>query len=106
MIEGGNDINPMSSKIVKEKHDAKMRSEEVRSKISKTMHELRTTVGFSEDHKQKIKESRKKRKEIRAALGLKFYDDCDHCKTRSRKVYCVLDCDKVLIFDSIKDAGR
>lgn len=62
MMEGGNDENPMNSAIVKEKHDNKMRSKEVREKISKTMHELRTTIGFSEAHKRKISEAQKDRK--------------------------------------------
>lgn len=106
MMEGGNDENPMNSEIVKEKHDAKMRSDEVRKKISKTMRELRTTIGFSDEHKQKIKESRQKRKEERAAQGLNFYDHPENMASRSLGVYCILDTGEKYEFDSILHAGQ
>lgn len=106
MAPGGVGTNIFKSKKVKEKHAKKMRSEEVRNKISKTMHELRTTVGFSEEHKRKIRKSSQKRKEERAKLGLKFYDDCSHCATRSLPVYCILDTGERYDFDSIIHAGK
>lgn len=106
MMEGGNDENPMSSEIVKEKHDAKMRSDEVRAKISETMSKLRTEQGFSEEHKQKIKEARKKRKEERAAIGLGFYEHPENMASRSMAVYCILDSGERYEFKSIKDAGK
>lgn len=105
MIEGGNDENPMNSAIVKEKHDKKMRSKEVREKISKTMSELRLTKGFSEEHKRKINESRKKRKIERAKLGLGFYDHPERMASRSLKVYCIINNER-FDFDSILDAGK
>lgn len=106
MIDGGNDENPMNSDIVKEKHDIKMRSREVRTKISETMSKLRTEQGFSEEHKQKIKETRKKRKAERAALGLGFYDHPENMASRSVAVYCILDSGEKYEFKSIKDAGK
>lgn len=106
MMAGGNDENPMNSAAVKEKHDTKMRSEEVRAKISKTMKELRRTTGFSEEHKQKIKESRQRRKEKRAAAGLGFYDCPENMASRSLGVYCILDTGETLEFDSILHAGK
>ena len=106
MMDGGNDENPMSSKIVKDKHDCKMRSEEVRTKISKSLSELRNSVGFSEEHKQKIKESRAKRKEERAALGLNFYEHPENMASRSIVVYCILNTGEQFEFKSILDAGK
>ena len=106
MAPGGVNTNIFTSEIVKENHANKMRSIDVRNKISKTMHELRTINGFSDEHKTKIKQSCKKRKEERASIGLKFYDDCSHCATRSIKVYCILDNGSRYSFDSIWQAGK
>ena len=47
MTKGGTDENPMNSEIVKQKHAEKLRSEEVRKKISKTLSDLRLNEGFS-----------------------------------------------------------
>lgn len=106
MMDGGNDENPMNSAVVKQKHDDKMRSKEVRNKISTTMHELRTTIGFSEEHKQRIKASREKRKQERKALGLGFYNHPEHMASRSMAVYCILDTGERFDFDSILHAGK
>ena len=105
-IPGGSEQNPMDFAPTKEKHDAKMRSAEVRQKISETMSRLRTEQGFSEEHKQKIKEARAKRKQERAALGLKFYDDTSHCANASLPVYCILEDGQRFEFKSIKDGGK
>jgi group I intron endonuclease len=59
MKQGGQDENPMNSSIVREKHDIKMRSEEVRTKISKSMTEYRNKHGFSASHRQKLSEAAK-----------------------------------------------
>ena len=59
MKQGGQDENPMNSEIVRKKHDDKMRSEEVRAKISKSMSEYRNTHGFSDQHRQKLSEAAK-----------------------------------------------
>lgn len=59
MMDGGLDSNPMDSEIVKKKHYEKVHSIETRTKISKTMHDLRTTQGFSEEHLQKLSDAAK-----------------------------------------------
>lgn len=104
MVKGG-DTNPMDSEIVKQKHDEIMRDPNTTKKISDSLKEYRKINGFSEDHLQKIKEARAKRKQERAALGLKFYDDCTHCATRSLACYCILDTGECYSFTSIKEAG-
>lgn len=106
MMQGGNNENPMNSDIVKAKHDAKMRSVEVRTKISETMSKLRTTQGFSDEHKQKIRESREKRKAERKAKGLKFYDHPENMASRALAVYCILENGDRYEFDSILHAGQ
>ena len=106
MAPGGVGTNIFTSEVVRKKHARKMRDPKTRKKISKTMHELRTTIEFSDEHKKKIRESSQRRKEERAKLGLKFYDDCSHCATRSRAVYCILDTGERFEFDSILHAGK
>lgn len=106
MMPGGNNKNPMDSYIVKAKHDFIMRTDEVRNKISKTLSEKRLKEGFSEEHKQKIKESRAKRKAERAAQGLGFYDHPENMASRSIGCYCILDTGERFDFESIKDAGK
>ena len=106
MTKGGADENPMNSELVKKKHAEKLRSEEVRKKISKTLSERRLSEGFSSEHKQKIKESREKRKQERAALGLNFYEHPENMASRSITVYCILDTGEQFEFNSILDAGK
>lgn len=60
-IPGGQDQNPMDFKQIKEKHDSKMRSEEVREKISKTLSETLKQNGRSEAYRKKISDSQKDR---------------------------------------------
>ena len=56
----GGDSNPMNSKVVSDKHDAKMRSKEVRTKISNTMKEKAANgLLFSDEHKKHLTESLK-----------------------------------------------
>lgn len=56
MYKGGKE-NPMNSKIVATKHLNKMRSEEVREKISKSMKKMRADKGFSQTHLDNISKS-------------------------------------------------
>lgn len=105
-MPGGNNKNPMSSEIVKAKHDFIMRTEEVRNKISKTLSKKRLEEGFSDEHKQKIKESRAKRKAERAAQGLSFYEHPENMASRSIGCYCILDTGERFDFKSIKDGGK
>ena len=106
MMPGGNDKNPMDSETVKAKHDFIMRTEEVRNKISKTLSKKRLEEGFSDEHKQKIKESRAKRKAERAAKGLSFYDHPENMASRNIGCYCILDTGERFDFKSIKDGGK
>jgi group I intron endonuclease len=106
MMPGGNDKNPMDSAIVKAKHDFIMRTEEVRNKISKTLSKKRLEEGFSEEHKQKIKESRARRKAERAAQGLGFYDHPENMASRNIGCYCILNTGERFDFKSIKDGGK
>lgn len=55
----GGDNNVMFSEETKEKHDAKMRSTEVRNRISDSMKKLRQEKGFSQETRQKISEKLK-----------------------------------------------
>lgn len=59
MAEGG-DINVMHSEVIKERHDKKMRSPEVRRKISES---LKATIqkngGMSEEHRRHLSENKK-----------------------------------------------
>lgn len=106
MMPGGNNKNPMNSEIVKAKHDFIMRTEEVRNKISKTLSKKRLEEGFSDEHKQKIKESRAKRKAERAAQGLSFYEHPENMASRSIGCYCIIDTGERFDFKSIKDGGK
>lgn len=106
MMDGGNDENPMNSEKVKKKHAQKLSSQEIRDKISKSLSDYRKREGFSVEHKQKIKESREKRKQERAALGLKFYEHPENMASRSITVYCILDTGEQFEFKSILDAGK
>ena len=94
MTPGGTESNPMDSEIVKQKHLSRIRSQEVREKISKTLHDLRTTVGFSEEHRKKISEAMK---------GNHNFGTGD---TRSLGVYCILISGEKFEFHSILDAGK
>ncbi len=106
MLPGGNDETPMHDSTVKAAHDSRMRSSVVRAKISKTLSEYRTTFGFSESHKQKIKQARERRKQIRRELGLNFYNNPEHMASRSKPVYCILDTGERFDFKNILEAGR
>ena len=106
MAPGGVGTNIFKSEKVKEKHSKKMKDPKTKEKISKSMHELRTIIGFSPEHKYKIRQAHIKRKEERLKAGLKFYDDCTHCATRSRAVYCILNTGELFEFDSILHAGK
>lgn len=128
MKHGGQDENPMNSAVVKEKHDEKMRSEEVRSKISKSMTEYRNTHGFSADHKQKLSDAAKNQvyfykddkvththvdnqDRINQLLqeGWLTVEKGSHkvkaFATRSVGCYCILSTGESFAFDSILEAG-
>ena len=135
MMSGGNEENPMNSSLVKEKHDNKMRSKEVRDKISKTLSETLKQNGRSDEYRKKISDSQKDRQcfkkdnKITYTAGAnvdkinqlladgwinitkekktsKNYKKCIQFATRSRAVYCILDTGERFEFDSILRAGK
>ena len=61
MIPGGRNENPMNSKTIKDKHDAKMRTEEVRKKISKSLSDTLKKHGRSDEYRKKLSEVQKDR---------------------------------------------
>lgn len=104
-IEGG-DTNPMSNAQILEKHNHKMRTEEVRNKISSTMKKLRAENGFSEITRQKISEKLKGNQhgkgKSRPLSAIKTTAIAHY-----KKVYCLdLEGNKLKEFESIKSAAE
>ena len=135
VLSGGTDENPMNSSIVKEKHDNKMRSKEVREKISKTLSETLKQNGRSEAYRKKISDSQKDRQCFKKGTKITYtaganidkinqltadgwinitkekkisknYKKCIQFATRSRAVYCILNTGERFEFDSILHAGK
>lgn len=116
MAPGGN-INTMYSEVVKAKHDSKMRTDSVRSKISESMKKsYKERGGPSAEHRQHLSESRKKlyasaagditRAKFRESFKLSeaHYRALNDAKNKS--VYCVDTAgDVVAEFDRVKDAA-
>ena len=101
----GGDNNVMFSENVKHKHDAKMRTKEVRSKISASMKKLRQTNGFSQETRKKISEKLKGNKHF---LGKTRTADAIHRTTLSlmRPVHCEdVNGNIVAQFPSVKSAA-
>ena len=92
MVDGG-DNNIMDIESVKTKHDEKMRSLEVRNKISKTMKEkIARGELFTDVHRKRLSKS---------AIGNHNFGNGD---TRSIGCYCVLENGEKLHFHSYRDA--
>lgn len=62
MMPGSTKENPMSSELVKSKHDNIMRSDAVRKKISDSLKRYRQENGVSEEHRKKLSEAQQNRK--------------------------------------------
>lgn len=117
MAPGGS-INTMYSDIVKAKHDAKMRSADVRNKISKSMiQSYRARGGLTDDHRRHLSESRKQLYAspegdiIRAKFKQSFKLSDAHYKAlndaKNKAVYCIdADANVVAEFDRVKDAAE
>lgn len=103
----GGDINPMYSEVVKEKHLASMRSDEVRSKISNTMKtHIANGEFFTDEHRRRISESMKGNKNFQ---GHKRTPEAIAATAKSlhKKVHCVNESgDIVARFDAVVDAAR
>lgn len=94
MVDGG-DNNVMDIESVKTKHDKAMQSEEVRSKISRTMKEkIANGEFFTEEHRRKLAES---------AKGNHNFGSGD---TRSIGCYCITENGERLQFHSYRDAWK
>jgi len=134
MMPGGSEENPMNSSTVKEKHDRKMRSAEVRAKISKTLSERLQKEGRSIEYRQKISKSQKDRQcfvkdgkitytaganidkinqlladgweNITKEKKLNKTKKCKQFATRSKAVYCILDTGERFDFESILLGGK
>lgn len=113
----GAEFNPMNDPESKDKHDLKMRSDDVRSKISST---LKSTIskngGFSELHKKHLSENKKafyqtpRGKAVAKKFSEKFNISPEHRATINaalhKAVYCI-DINGTVIqnFDSVKSAA-
>ena len=116
MAPGGS-INTMYSDVVKAKHDAKMRTEAVRNKISSSMKaSYKRRGGPTEDHRKHLSESRKQLYAssqgdiVRAKFKQSFKLSDAHYRAlndaKNKSVYCVDESANVVAeFDRVKDAA-
>lgn len=114
----GGSTNTMDSPIVKAKHDAKMRSPEVRKQISESMKaSYAERGGPTEEHRKHLSESRKalyaseKGDEIREKFRKSFKFSAEHFKalndSKNKSVYCVNESGEVIAeFERVKDAAQ
>ncbi len=116
MTPGGNN-NPMRSVVVSEKHIAKMRSPEVRKKISESMKaSYQRRGGVNEEHRKHLSESRKmlyasdKGDAIKDKFRQSFKFSPEHFRAlndaKNKAVYCVnVEGQVVAEFTRVKDAA-
>lgn len=102
----GGDNNVMDSPIVKEKHDAIMRSDDVRLKISQSMKQYRKENPFSENHRKKISEKLKGNKHFAGHHITNEHKEALN-KSHYKKVYCI-DHDNNIVakFDNVQSASK
>lgn len=117
MAPGGG-YNPMSSDVVAEKHHSKMRTPEVRQKISESMKaSYAERGGPTEDHRKHLSQSRKdlyaseRGDEIRAKFRESFKFSPEHFKAlndaKNKSVYCIDEKGELIAeFDRVKDAAQ
>lgn len=116
MVPGGR-VNPMDYGPLKEAHDAVMRSEDVRNRISASMKEsYRKRGGPTPEHRAKLSASRKalyaspKGDEVRAKFRNSFKFSEEHYRAindaKNKSVYCIdEDGNIVAEFKRVKDAA-
>lgn len=100
----GGDTNAMDCQISREIHDSKMRSSEVRNKISDTMSKYRADHPFSDEHRSNLSESMRGNTNF---LGHKRSADAIEKTAMSLRkgIYCVnAEGAVVAEFDSVKSA--
>ena len=104
-IEGGI-TNPMNYETIKEFHNKRMRSEEVKTKISNTMKKLRKEKGFSEETRNKISQKLKGNQHFK---GKKRTPEAIQKTSESlfKSVYCIdLEGNVLQEFNSVKEAAK
>lgn len=118
MIEGGSGINPMFYEKARTKHDAIMRSDEVRAKISHSMKESYAKRGGpSMAHRNHLSEQKKalyssaQGELVKQKFKEHFELTLEHRKAliegRSKGVYCVDEYGQVVNrFSKVKDAAK
>ena len=116
MAKGGS-INVMYSDVVADKHDKKMRSPEVRKKISESMKQsYRERGGPSDSHRLHLSQSRKalynseKGEEVKAKFRQSFHFSEEHFRalndSKNKSVYCIDESGTVVAeFKRVKDAA-
>lgn len=116
MAPGGS-INIMYSPVVARKHNSKMRSDEVRAKISESMKKsYQDRGGPSESHRAHLSESRKalyasdKGEIVKEKFRKSFKFTPEHFKalndSKNKSVYCVDESGQLVKeFDRVKDAA-
>ena len=98
---GGTD-NPMFNDTIKEKHDARMRTEDVRRKISNTMkHKIANKELFTEEHRRNLSRAMQGNQHFK---GHKRSPEAIQATAKSlhKKVYCVNEFNTIVArFDSV-----
>lgn len=116
MARGGS-INIMYSDIIKERHDTKMRTPEVRKKISDSMKKYYQVNGMSEEHRHRLSENKKafytseRGEETKRKFKETFRLSEAHYKAlndaKNKSVYCIdTEGNVVASFDRVKDAAK
>lgn len=104
-IDGGK-ANPMNYNLVKEYHKQKMRSNEVKVKISNAIKQIRKEKGFSEETRKKISLKLKGNKHFK---GKKRTLEAIRKTSQSlyKQVYCIdINGNKIKEFNSVIDAAK
>ena len=114
----GGKINVMYSPVVKEKHDAVMRSEDVRNRISASVRQgYQARGGPSAEHRAKLSASRKalyaspEGEIVKQKFRQSFHLSDSHFRAlndaKNKAVYCVSECGELVAeFKRVKDAAE
>jgi len=114
----GGTINTMYSEVIKERHDCKMRSPEVRKKISDSLKaHFQKTGGMSEEHKRHLSENKKAfYASERGQLTKQKHKETFHLSeshyralndAKNKAVYCIDANENVVAeFERVKDAAN
>lgn len=102
----GGDNNVMFSEKVKSKHDAIMRSDDVRLKISKSMTEYRKNNPFTPEHRKKISDKMKGNQHFKGHHITEAHKEALN-KSHYKAVYCIdLDGNLVARFNTVQKAAK